>query len=65
MRTLSALKPRVAILETGPAILHQRHRKQLHTLLSAVSGYRLKIFNEVDSRKFGIPHHRVVVYFVS
>jgi len=64
MRTMSALRPRAAILENGQAILHQRHRKQLTRFLSAVNGYRLKIFNAVDNRKFGIPHHRVMVYFV-
>jgi site-specific DNA-cytosine methylase len=64
MRTLSALKPRAAILENAPAILHQRHRKQLYRLLSAVKGYRLKIFGSVDSRDFGMPHSRVMVYFV-
>ena len=64
MRTLSALRPRAAILENAPSILHQRHRKQLQRLLSAVKGYRLKIFGSVDSRHFGMPHGREMVYFV-
>jgi site-specific DNA-cytosine methylase len=64
MRTVSALQPRAAILENGTAILHQRHRKQLHRLLSAIKGYKLKIFHAVGSRDFGLPQNRVMVYFV-
>lgn len=64
MRTVSALKPRAAILENAPAILRPRHRKHLLLLLSAVHGYRLKIFSSVDNRAFGLPQNRVTVYFV-
>jgi site-specific DNA-cytosine methylase len=64
MRTVSALKPRAAILENMPAILRPKHRKHLDRLLSAVSGYRLKIFDAVDNRNFGLPQNRVMMYFV-
>lgn len=63
-RSVAVLKPRAAILENAPAILQQRHRKQLYRLLSAVKGYRLKIFAAVDNRQFGLPQNRAMVYFV-
>ena len=64
MRTLAALRPRAAILEVTTPILHPRHRPQVRRLLSAVKGYRFKIFSAVDNRNFGIPQNRVMVYFV-
>ena len=64
VRTVSALEPRVAILENVPGILQPKHKENLKKLISTLKGYNLKIFTKIDSRDFGLPQSRVRVYFV-
>ena len=53
VRTVSALEPRVAILENVPGILQLKHKENLKKLISTLKGYHLQIFTKIDSRDFG------------
>ena len=63
LRTIQVLQPRVSILENVPGLLSKKWRPGLEKLLSAVSSHDWQCYT-VNSKDFGLPHHRGRVYIV-
>ena len=64
MKTISALQPRVAILENVKAISNNANNKVVTKALSTLKGYIVCYF-KLNSLEFGVPQHRPRIYMVA
>lgn len=64
VRTISVLRPRVAILENVMAISNNANAAVVRRALSTLFNYII-CFTKVNTTDFGVPHHRPRVYMVA
>ena len=63
LKTITAMRPRAAILENVKGILDRNNVELCRKSLNTLSGYCWREF-VLESSQYGVPHHRVRVYFV-
>ena len=64
VKTISVLRPRLAILENVRAISNNSNQEIVTQALSKLSGY-IVCYLRLNSTEFGIPQHRIRVYMVT
>ena len=64
VKTITTLRPRVAILENVMAISNNSNSQIVRQALGKMEGYRV-VYLKVNTSDFGVPHHRARIYMVA